>query len=482
MRAAPWPQRVKAALAGAWAGWGGLGLPWLGHRLQAGGASLPAQHVGPVEAVSLPAVYRCCSLLSDACSQSPPLLYQRAATGGRLQIQDSAVARALSTLSFHDAELFAFSTALTGNGYLHIVRDGNGAPAELRAVPPWRVSLEVESGTARIYYRLAADASLEEPEAVLPESDVIHARYRLTGSNRLMGVPPIASCAPAFALALQQRDVQRVLMGNISGARGVLQAPGKIEESVAKRLLERWESNFSGSGVGRVAILGSGLEYKPMAVNVGDAKLVEQMEASVRDVARAYGIPRQFLDSGDHLTYASAAEGTRSLYALALHGFAARLADAFAVKLLTRAERARGAAIEYDLSSMLVLPGVEQAEFLSKLANAGLATPNELRNAYLNLPDVPGGDVLRAPVNTAPAPTWAADAKTLNDLEAYRAELDEYAQLVNVDALESGQFLMPVGTWRQWRALKAQDEKAAHDFYSAELEKARIAAGILEPQ
>jgi hypothetical protein len=162
-------------------------------------------------------------------------------------------------------------------------------------------------------------------------------------------------------------------------------------------------------------------------LNAVDAQLLEQVQASNLDIARAYGVPRQFLESGEHLTYASASEGTRALYSLALRGFCARLADALAQRLLSREERAIGTAIEYDLSSMLVLPGGEQAEFLSKLANAGLATPNELRNAYLNLPDALGGDVLRAPTNTQPTGAWAAgDAKAYDALAVERRRLDQW--------------------------------------------------------
>lgn len=413
--------RVRALVSGLWPT-GATPLPWLGERIAAGGASLPAPAaVGAGAALGLTAVYRACSLLSDACSTAPAL-YRKQAKGGRLVELDSAPARALATMSHADAELFAFATALVGNGYLRILRDGTGAPFELRAIPPWRVTLEVEQGSRAGWYRIAADATIEEPALLLPERDVVHARYRVTGANRLMGVPPIASCSPAFALALQSREVVRTLFANLANPSGVLQTENKMDPAVAKKLQTDWESNFRAGGLGRVAVLANGLEFQPLLWKAVDAQLFEQMQASTLDVARAYGIPRQFLEDGAHITYASASEGTRALYSLALRGFCARLADALAQRLLSRNERAAGAAIEYDLSSVLILPGAEMAEFLSKLANAGLATPNELRNQYLNLPDVQGGDVLRAPVNTAPIDRWA-----VGDVKAQPVSVEEPA-------------------------------------------------------
>lgn len=434
--------RLRALVQRAWPGV--VALPWLGPRIEAGGAAIPAGvAVTPSAALALTATYRACSLLADAASAAPPALYRRKDRGGREQERDTPPARALATLTHADAELFGLSTALFGNGFLRILRDGNGAPYELRAVPTWRVQLELETGNRRVWYRIAADSSVEELEVVIPEGDMVHARFRLTGSNRLWGVPPVASCAPSFALALQSRDVQRALFQNLAVPGGALLAPGKIEAAVANRLRAEWDANFRGDGVGRTAVLGNGLKFEPIRFSAVDSQLLEQVQATTQDIARAFGVPRQFLeDSSAHLTYASAAEGTRALYSLALRGFCRRLADALAQRLLTRNERAAGATIEHDLSSMLVLPGSEQAEFLSKLANAGLATPNELRNQYLNLPDVAGGDTLRAPVNTLPSDQWAqggaSQARTLRQLERYHRQLDEYREELEATARAVG--------------------------------------------
>lgn len=397
---------VRALVAIAYGG--GAMLPWLGQRIAAGGASLPASPtVNAGSVLALTACFRACTLLSDAISTSPPSIYAKQPNGGRELVADSAAGRALATLSQPDSELWAFSTALLGNGYLQIVRDGSGAPYELRALAPWRVQLEVESGTRKLWYRVAEDRSMEEPALLLPERDVIHAKYRCSG-NRLMGTPPIASCAPAFALALQSREVQKTLFLNCCAPRGVLQAPGKIDRDVAKRLQSEWEQNYSGGGIGKTAVLSNGLEYQDMGFKAVDAELLDSIKASNADIARAYGIPRQFLEDVEHNTFASAVESTRALYALTLRAFASRMADAIAQRLLLRNERAAGASVEYDMTALLLLPGQDQADYLSKLCNAGLATPNELRNQYLSLPDLPGGDVLRAPTNTTPLDKWAS--------------------------------------------------------------------------
>jgi HK97 family phage portal protein len=425
MRLRDIPSRVKAAIFGAWPQVGAL--PWLGERINAGGASLPAPAVNGSSALGLTAVYRAVSLLSDAASTAPPALYRRRTSGGREQVTNTAIARCLAALRQEDAETFAFGCALTGNGFLRVYRDGNGAPRELRGVPPWRVTLEVASGSGEIWYRICADASIEEAEELLPDRDVIHARYRTSGSNRLWGVAPIAACAPAFALALQSRDVVRTLFSNLSTPRGVLQSPGKVDPDTAKKLQHQWDTNWSGPGLGKTAVLANGLTYEPIPLNAVDSELLELIRTSNLDVSRCFGVPRQFIEEGATMTYASASEGTRALYALALKGFVTRLSRAIGQTLLARDEIAAGTAVEFDLSDLLVLPGAEMAEFLSKLANAGLVTPNEVRNQWLRLPDSLGGDVLRVPVNTQPSGAWAAtDSKSYDALAVERRRLDQW--------------------------------------------------------
>ncbi len=434
-------ERLRAVWSALWgAPTGGYGVPWHLPR----GTHSDAPDVTPQSAMGLTAVYRACSLLADAASSSPLYLYSRPQNGGRVVDTTSAGARALATLAQEDAELFGFSTALVGNGFLRIVRDGAGAPFELRAIAPWRVTLEVEDTTTAIWYRLAADPSTGEGPALLPAKDVVHARYRTT-SSRLVGTAPMASCSPAFALALQSRDVQRALFSNLASPGGVLTAPGKVEPAVSRKLQSDWHENYRQGGTGRVAVLTNGFEFQPMIFKAADQELLSQVKASSVEVGVAYGIPATYLTDGAHMTYASASEATRALYALALRGFCVRLADALARKLLTRNERAAGASVAYDLSGMLVLPGTEMADFLSKLANSGLMTANEIRNDYLDLPDAAGGDVLRAPSSSVPADQFVSGAK-----EWQRGQRYDRGSLCSKDG-------------GLWRAAYATDEEPCHE-------------------
>ena len=390
--------RMRAAAASIFGPFVGP-LPWIGDRPGVVGPSLAGLvPPTPAAALALTAVYRCCCMLTEAVASAPAGIYAVGPSGGRVQQVGTAPARALATLAFSDAEVFAFGAALTGNGFLRVVRNGTGAPATLIGIPPWRVSMQIDA-RGSIFYKIAADKTVAEHERVLPLEDVVHLRFRTIGSNRYWGVPPAATCSQALGLALQSRDVQRILFANLSRPGGYLGAPGKIDPKIAKQMRDEWQQSFSGSGTGQTAVLSNGLTYTPLVFNAVDAELLEQVKASVDDVSNCYGIPSNFLSSSSHLTYASSSEATKSLYVSALKTFVARCSDAMSRALLSRDDIAAGTSVEFDLTSTLLTPGAELATFLATLVAGRVITPNEARNLYLNLPDIAGGDVLN-PVAT----------------------------------------------------------------------------------
>lgn len=378
-------------------------VPW---HLPEFAAARGAPAVTSSSALGLTAVHRACSLYADQVADRKPSILVLQDSGGLAPDRASAAGRALATLTYGDLEMWAFSTALLGNGYMRMYRDERGAPYAFETVPSWRVSLQVEQGTRRVWYQIAEDESLDERKVVLPESDVVHARYRSIGPNRLLGVPPIVSCRPALEMALHARDTQRRLFEHVAWPGIVLTTDKRVEADVAERMQTRWEQNFGREGLGRTAVLGNGMEATQLRYNAVDAQLTESLNLSIFEVARAFGIPSKYLEADDKEAYASSVEGTRALYTTSLRPFFARLADALGLKLLSREQRAKGTSVVFDATDLLVMPGTETAEFGSKLVNAGICTPNEVRNRYLGLEDIEGGDELRAPVNTAPLDRW----------------------------------------------------------------------------
>jgi HK97 family phage portal protein len=137
-----------------------------------------------------------------------------------------------------------------------------------------------------------------------------------------------------------------------------------------------------------------------------DMQLAELMPLTTRIVAQAFGLSAHLLGENESTSYSSAAESARSFARFCLKPWQTRINDALSRSLLTREQRAAGYAVSSDLESLTRGDGDELATVSSKLANAGLLSPNEIRDWY-GQADVEGGDLLRAPTNTQPITDWS---------------------------------------------------------------------------
>jgi HK97 family phage portal protein len=353
-------------------------------------------------AASVPALLQACSLYADQVATLPRSVCRRDANGTIERDTTSDSARALARTSFPDWEGAALACCLTGNGYLRIRRNERGGPQVLEWIPTARVCVESDD-RRRLWYRLAKDYALGEVEELLPESDVVHLRYRMASGNRVMGTSPAMLCSPALAVMLDARQLQRELLVNLSVPSFVMTMPGKLAPEALGRLRTAWDENFSKRAAGRFRTAFADQGMTPEAIPTGDAvraQMVESFRFSIEEVARMYSVPSSLLGESGAQTSANSAESMRAFAATSLGPFTARVADELTRKLVADG----GWHVEFDLSGLLQSAS-EQADRVTRYLNAGAMSLNEVR-AFLGLPPVTGGDAIRAPVNVAPIDRW----------------------------------------------------------------------------
>ena len=127
---------------------------------------------------------------------------------------------------------------------------------------------------------------------------MVHLRFRMMTGNRVIGTSPAMLCAPALALALDARALQRKL-ANLNAPLFVMTSPGKISAETANRFKNEWDGNFSKRVRGRfkTAFVGEGM--KPEGVPLADATklaMIETFQFCTSEIARAYGVPAALLD------------------------------------------------------------------------------------------------------------------------------------------------------------------------------------------
>lgn len=282
---------------------------------------------------------------------------------------------------------WVISKLIYGNTYvLKVRKDARGMVTELHVLHP-RLVTPLIAPDGSVYYRLGADLLAEKPEgATVPASEIIHDRG-MTLFHPLVGVSPIFACGAAATQGNRIQGNSAKFFENMSRPSGMLTAPGTITDETANRLKQEWEANFSGSNIGRMAVLGDGLSYEAMTVTADDAQLIEQLKWTGEDVARAFGVPGYKIGVGPIPTNNNVEALQQQYYSDTLQTHI----ESIELLLDEGLEIGNGMGTEFDLDGLLRMDSAALYDSLGKGVTNGIMSPDEARQK-LNLRPVPGGN------------------------------------------------------------------------------------------
>ena len=239
-----------------------------------------------------------------------------------------------------------------------------------------------------VYYELARDdlSRQYETSVTIPASEIIHDRWN-TFYHPLVGISPIASCGIAAAQGLAIQNNSAWFFNNNSNPGGVLTAPGAISDETAARLKAYWDTQYSGANAGKVAVLGDGLKYEPMAVTATDAQLIEQLKMSAEMVCTAFGVPAYKIGVGPAPAYNNIEALNMQYYTDALQIHVESIEECLDQGLGI----SRPLGTEFDLDYLFRMDTATMVNAEAEAVKSGIKAPNEGRRR-LNLPPKKGGD------------------------------------------------------------------------------------------
>lgn len=395
------------------------------------------------------AVFACMTLIAGDIAKLPVNVVKEQAdgtwkkTGGPLQKLINKPNSYQTRIQF--IESWILSKMLHGNTYVLKIRDGSGAVKEWRVLDPNYVTVLV-SDSGNVYYQLATDtlSGVNSSNVQVPASEIIHDRFNCL-YHPLVGLSPIyaASLAASQGLSIQKNSVK--LFNNGGQAPGILTAPGQIDEEDAARIKAHWESEYGGAdNAGKVAVLGSGLEFKTASMTSVDAQLIEQLRWSAEVVCGTYHVPPYMIGVGS-------LPNANNVQALILQYYSQCLQvliESMELLLDEGAEVDEDVGYEFDIESLLRMDGKAMAEYLKNLKEASILTIDEAR-AKIGYAPVKGGDTIYMqqqnyalsalvkrdakddPFSTTEAPAETPDT-TSSDEDEVESDAEETKSAINV--------------------------------------------------
>lgn len=283
-------------------------------------------------------------------------------------------------------EHWLISKLSTGNTYVLKARDGRGVVTDLYILDPNRVKPLVAPDGA-IYYQLRRDdlSGLGGDDTTLPAREIIHDRMNAL-YHPLVGLSPIYAAGMAARQALRIQGYSDRFFANNSRPSGILTAPSVITKETAERIKTEWQQAFGGENIAKIAALGDGLKYEPMAQNAVDSQLIEQLKWSAENICSVFGVPAyKVLNSLPSYNNIEAISQEYYSQTLQTH------IESIELLLDEGLDLPTDYGVEFDLEGLLRMDTATMVESIAKAVGAGVMAPNEGRKK-LGLSPTPGGN------------------------------------------------------------------------------------------
>lgn len=422
-------------------------------------------------AMTYSAVWRCVDLLANAVAVLDWHVYRRLTGGGRERASDHALYSLLhddfspEVSSFDARVALMHHVLLWGRAGGEIVRTGAGEVAEVHIVEPWRWQPR-RTREGELYYEV--DGTRVEPR------DWFHIRG--LSLNGIDGLSVIGYARHSLRLGLGAEAYGNRLFANDTRPSLAIEWPGKLLPEAAQNLKQSWMNQQGGASRGQPPVLEGGAKIVPIGIPPDDAQFLETRKLQRAEVANWFSVPVQMLNDTAGSTYNNTEQKGQELITYGLMKWVKRFEGEARRKLIDPGER-RFVYNEMLVDSLARADLKTRTEAYGRQIQDGWATINEIR-AMENRNPVPGGDVLRVPLNLAPIDQANAEPDP-NPPEPQGAAAPQRARWVRAVANQIDRHLTAATKAGQGKKLPAGDERTAWARSWAETKAADLRGDIL---
>lgn len=357
--------------------------------------------IGPRSAMRVPAVLAAVRVIANTVASLDVRVMRLKADGTGVEDFAHPANRLLARPApwsgrFSYLQSLGFDALQHGAGYA-VANRLRGEVREIIRIQPGRLQCDVNLDTGEPSYRYGA--------RVYGWEDVVHVQPLPSNNGEVTSVVSLAREGIGFAAVLQRHGAQ--LFGNGAKPGGILSVKPAAGSNVVspitlKNVVAVWQKTFGAlsGGSGKTAALPADVSYQSLALNSVDAQYLELWKLAVIEIARAFGVPPQFLQDLERTTHTNAEELGLQFVQFCIKPFCDMVTEAHERVLFSDEER-HTHYIEFDYSDLTKPNTVSLYDALTKGVGGGLLTPNGGRRK-IGEPPVEGGDDLLVPLNTRP--------------------------------------------------------------------------------
>jgi len=373
------------------------------------------------KAMKLSAVYRAIELKSNAVASIPLLIYNTNIKGDKITysridnlhyVLNERPSARLDAFTFW--KMLVVDLDVNGNSYALIVRNDIGQVTELIYVPPEFVSIP------------NADFIFENPRYIItgyPEEvnfmNILHIRNHT--KNGIRGISTLSYASETLGIAYATEMTASKTFKNGGKLTGVYTVNAYLDEEKRKEINQNWNNTFSSPNSNGIVLLENGDTFNSLQMNNKDMMMIESRMFNVIDIARFFCVSPILLYDFTKMSYAGLEEVQLEFVTNTIIPILNKIEKELNYKLLNENQRYT-THIKFDTSNYIKTDKKTTAEYYSKLFNAGILTPNEIRNE-LGYKDIEGGNTNYIQVNLMKVGESAMDGVN-KDIETSINQID----------------------------------------------------------
>lgn len=362
-------------------------------------------------ALDVTTVLACARVIAEGIAQVPFKIYRESgktrlpATAHPLYFLLSRRPNRWQT-SYEFRETMGLHLALCSNAYAYISRVGSRVIELIQFEPQW-VTVERDAAGV-VTYKVAPPNS--EPRLFAAE-DIWHVRGPAWSSH--VGMDAVHLAREAIGLALSTEEAHARLHSNGVRPSGMYSVEGTLTDVQQKQLTKWLEEAYAGShNSGRPLVVDRAAKWTSQAMTGVDAQHLETRKYQVEEICRAMRVMPIMVGYSDKAsTYASAEQMFLAHVVHTLSPWYERIEQSVDAQLLGDADVVSGYYSCFEEEGLMRATPSTTADYLLKLVNGGLMTPNEGRAVLdLNPDEEYASDELRIPVNVVADTSEPPDA------------------------------------------------------------------------
>lgn len=269
-----------------------------------------------------------------------------------------------------------------GNAYAQIERDANMNPKALHPIHPGRVTVEWDSNTQRIKYKVLQPNSTainSKPYSTfeVDQDNMFHLRG--LGSDPFVGYSVIRFAAESLSLSLAAERFGAAYFRNSGALSGIVKHPGDMGIEARNQFVSSFDSAYKGARkAGGWILLEDGMTYEQLSIPPEDAQFIQTRQLQIEEVARWIRIPLSKIMHLARATYNTLEMQNLEYVIDCLQPCAIRW-EQEAKRKLFRSDEV-DTYIAHNFNALLRGDSKAQAEVIRTYSNLGVYSVNDSRN------------------------------------------------------------------------------------------------------